>query len=249
LPESPAIRRIFLTNSPPKGKPIGFALRNILWKKKNMSIATNGKTIYIARHGETVFNAAGRMQGMYAHTPLTREGCEQGTAMGTALKPHIKDDAPLALVSSPAGRTLQTLALVAEELGRDWHSHDTDVRLREIDVGVWEGQYYSEVAPDIKTLMDPEHRLFIVKAPGGEDYADVSERLVEWLGEQAFESDMLIITHGMTARVLRGLLLDLPKMDRFNASIAPSLAQGSMVAVCDGVEHLVIDGAGVGERA
>jgi probable phosphoglycerate mutase len=212
-------------------------------------LSTKGKRLFIARHGETVFNAAGRMQGMYAHTPLTREGCEQATDMGVALKRHIEDAAPLALISSPAGRTLQTLALVVEELGRDFHANDTDVRLREIDVGDWDGCYYKDIAPDIRTIMDMEHKLFIKRAPGGEDYRDVAERVNEWLGEQTFETDMLIITHGMTARVLRGILLGLPPLEGFGAPIAPGLAQGSMVMIRDGVEEMVIDGAGRGERA
>jgi glucosyl-3-phosphoglycerate phosphatase len=212
-------------------------------------MSTNGKRLFIARHGETVFNAAGRMQGMYAHTPLTREGCEQASEMGVALKRHVDADAPLALISSPAGRTLQTLALVVEELGRDFHANDTDIRLREIDVGDWDGCYYKDIAPDIRTIMDMEHKLFIKKAPGGEDYVDVAERLREWLDELVFETDMLIITHGMTARVLRGILLGLPPLEGFGAPIAVGLAQGSMVAICDGVESIVIDGAGRGERA
>jgi glucosyl-3-phosphoglycerate phosphatase len=214
-----------------------------------MAYSTKGKRLFIARHGETVFNAAGLMQGMYAHTPLTREGCEQASDMGAALKRHVEDAAPLALISSPAGRTLQTLALVVEELTRDFHTNDTDVRLREIDVGDWDGCYYKDIAPDITTIMDMEHKLFIKKAPGGEDYRDVAERVSEWLTEQTFETDMLIITHGMTARVLRGILLGLPPLAGFGAPIAPGLAQGSMVAICDGVETLLIDGAGKGERA
>lgn len=219
-----------------------------------MGWPTNGKRVFIARHGETVYNAAGRMQGMYAHTPLTREGCDQATDMGVALKRQIADDAPLVLISSPAGRALQTLALVVEELGRDYHSNDTDVRLREIDIGEWEGNYYKDIAPDIGTLMDKTHWLFIKKAPGGEDYRDVAERVSEWLGEQDFQSDTLIITHGMTARVLRGILLGLPLLEGFGAPIADSLPQGSMVSICDGVETLVIDGAAApmgtaGERA
>ena len=212
-------------------------------------MSTNGKRLFIARHGETVFNAAGRMQGMYAHTPLTREGCEQASDMGAAMLRHVQPDVPLALISSPAGRTLQTLALVAEELGRDFHENDTDVRLREIDVGDWDGCYYKDIAPDIRTIMDIEHKLFIKKAPGGEDYRDVAERVSEWLSEQQFLNDMLIITHGMTARVLRGILLGLPPLEGFGAPIAPGLAQGSMVMIRDGVESLVIDGAGRGERA
>ena len=51
------------------------------------------------------------------------------------------------------------------------------------------------------------------------------------------------------ARVLRGVLLGLELMERFGAPIAPSLAQSSMVMIRDGVETLVIDVDGAGERA
>ena len=214
-----------------------------------MGFSTNGKRLFIARHGETVFNAAGRMQGMDAHTPLTWEGCEQAVRMGKALRSYVSDPALLKLVASPSGRTLQTLALVAAEIHADWHAHDTDRRLREIDVGEWEGQYYLTLFPDIGALVDAEHKLFKIVAPGGEDYVAVAARLREWLAEQDFAHDMLVISHGMTARVLRGLLLDLPNLASFGAPVAPSLAQGSMVMICDGIEDLVIDGSGAGERA
>ena len=212
-------------------------------------IRTGGKRLFIARHGETVFNAVGRMQGMDAHTPLTRDGCEQAVRMGEALRNHVSNAASLKLVASPSGRTLQTLALVVAEIHADWHAHITDLRLREIDVGEWEGRYYHELFPDLSALIDAEHKLFKIVAPGGEDYKAVAARLREWLSEQDFGCDMLIISHGMTARVLRGLLLGLPDLADFGAPVAPSLAQGSMVMVRDGVEELVIDGAGAGERA
>jgi glucosyl-3-phosphoglycerate phosphatase len=186
---------------------------------------------------------------MDAHTPLTREGCEQAVRMGQALANFVADPATLSLMASPSGRTLQTLALVAGEVGANWHNHAADSRLREIDVGEWEGQYYQSLFPDITVLFDTEHRLFKIVAPGGEDYVAVAARLRDWLGEQAFEHDMLIISHGMTARVLRGILLGMDHLAGFGAPIASSLAQGSMVMIRDGVEELVIDGAGAGERA
>ncbi len=214
-----------------------------------MGISTNGKRIFIARHGETVFNAVGRMQGMDAHTPLTRQGCEQAVKMGQALRTHISDPAALKLVASPTGRTLQTLALVVAEVGGDWHTHQTDHRLREIDVGQWEGRYYRDLFPDIDVLLDRQNMLFKIVAPGGEDYPMVAARLEAWLNEQAFEHDMLIISHGMTARVLRGVLLGLEPFGDYGAPIARTLSQGSMVMIRDGVEELVISGDGSGERA
>lgn len=213
-----------------------------------MSISSNGKRLFIARHGETVFNAVGRMQGMNGHTPLTFEGCEQAVRMGEALRAHVADTAMLRLAASPTGRTLQTLALVAAEIGADWHGHHADERLREIDVGAWEGKYYADLFPDINVLMDRENMLFKIAAPGGEDYPAVAARLSSWISDQAFETDMLIISHGMTARVLRGLLLGLPPMEHYGAPIANSLSQGSMVAICDGHEQLIIRGDGSGQN-
>jgi glucosyl-3-phosphoglycerate phosphatase len=214
-----------------------------------MSISTNGKRIFIARHGETVFNAAGRMQGMDAHTPLTREGCEQAVRMGQALCAHVPDASALQLVASPSGRTLQTLALVAAELHADWHAHVTDVRLREIDVGEWEGQYYADLFPDIHVLMDMKHKLFKQYAAQGEDYVAVAARVRDWISDQVFDRDMLVISHGMTARVLRGVLLGLPELEGYGAPIASSLSQGSMMVISDGREKLVISGDGSGEKA
>jgi glucosyl-3-phosphoglycerate phosphatase len=213
-------------------------------------IGTKGKRLFIARHGETVFNRIARMQGQAeVHTPLTWEGCVQAKMMGRALADYLGKDARPQLWSSSAGRALQTLALVAEEIDADWHKTRRDDRLLEIDVGNWSSRTYADIAAEIGPIVDMEHKLFSVRPDGGEYYDDVAARLSHWLAEQAFEEDMLIICHGMTARVLRGLLLNHEPMERFGAPIAPSLAQGSMAMIRDGVEELVVDGAGAGERA
>jgi glucosyl-3-phosphoglycerate phosphatase len=214
-----------------------------------MSISTNGKRVFIARHGETVFNAAGRMQGLDGHTPLTWAGCEQAVKMGEALRSYVEHPDSLRLVASPTGRTLQTLALIVAEIHADWHKHSTDLRLREIDVGEWTGQYYSDLFPNIGDLVDPEHKLFKTFAKEGEDYVAVAARLQDWLSAQTFDADMLVISHGMTARVLRGLMLGLPNLAGYGAPIARSLSQGSMVMICDGTEELVTSGDGSGEQA
>ncbi len=213
-----------------------------------MALSTNNKRLFIARHGETVFNKAGRMQGMSAHTPLTWEGCVQATAMGRALAAHIDGSKNLSLYASPSGRTLQTLALITQQIGHDWHDHKVDNRLREIDIGDWEGRYYLDVAAEAGDFVDRENHLFNKTAPNGENYAQIVERMREWIGEQLFEDDMLIISHGMSARVLRGILCGVENLEGYNAPIAPSLSQGSMVMICDGSEELIISGDGSDEK-
>ncbi len=197
-----------------------------------------------------MFNKIARMQGQAeVHTPLTWEGCVQAKMMGRSLANYLGADDRPQLWSSTAGRALQTLAIVAEEIDADWHQTKRDDRLLEIDVGSWSSRTYADISAEIGPIVDMEHKLFSVRPDGGEWYTDVAARLSNWINEQAFKQDMLVICHGMTARVLRGLLLEHAPLDRFGAPIAPSLAQGSMVMIRDGVEELVIDGDGQGERA
>jgi len=191
--------------------------------------------LYLARHAETVFNRHRRMQGNDAHTPLTRDGIAQAEAMGTALALHFAGSAePLpTLWASPAGRTLQTAAILAEHLGIPYFAIQPDRRLREIEVGHWTGRDYAEIIAAEGEILDMEHRLFRMPIPGGEHYADIAARLADWLAE-AGDAPALVISHGMTARVLRGLLVGGRAFD--GVPIAADLPQGSIVRIEGGAE-------------
>ena len=210
-------------------------------------IGTNGKRLFIARHGETIFNLAGRIQGNHAYTPLTLNGFAQADEMGRALALHLGEGPPIDLVASDTDRALQTLSVIAEHLGVDWHQAKPDKRLGEIDMGEWTGTYYRDL--DGKLDIDSTELLFSTTAPGGETYPDIAVRLDGWLKEQKFDRDMILISHGMTSRVLRAMLIGLPKNERFMTPIAQSLPQGSVVQICDGVEEVIHLGGGEGEKA
>jgi glucosyl-3-phosphoglycerate phosphatase len=210
----------------------------------------NGR-IFIARHGETVFNAAGRMQGQkMLHTPLTMRGFAQADEMGRALAKWLGTSQSLHIWSADTGRALQTLAVVCEHIGADWHQARVDPRLDEIDVGDWSGRSYAEIIAEQGEIMDREAGLFNVRAPGGEDYADVAARLSSWMADTAHETgDRLVIMHGMSSRVLRGLQRGLPVDPRFGAPIAESLPQGTLAMVgYEDDEKLICVGKGQGER-
>jgi len=195
---------------------------------------------FIARHGETVFNAAGRIQGDHDHTPLTGAGFRQAEAMGRALKARLRPKPALALWSSPSGRALQTLALAVEPLGLDWHEVRTDPRLAEIGMGEWTGRYYRDVVAEVGPIYDPETALFTRCAPGGESYEAVADRLRAWLDDTAERpGDRLVLTHGMSSRVLRGLLTGAAPDPACGAPVAGALAQGAIVEVADGVETVL----------
>lgn len=195
---------------------------------------------FIARHGETVFNAAGRMQGDTAHTPLTRTGFAQAEAMGRALRARLGARPKLDVWASDTGRALQTLAVIAEHLELDWHRARTDARLAEIDVGAWGGRYYRDLAEEMGAMTDLESGLLAAPPPGGEDYAAVGARLGSWLAEVGEpEGDRLVVMHGISSRVLRGMLTPCELRSPCGAPVADTIPQGRLVEIERGVETVL----------
>ena len=200
---------------------------------------------FIARHGETVFNAAARMQGDAVHTPLTRAGFAQADEMGVALRLSLGRRPRLDLWASDTGRALQTLAVIAEHLELDWHAARTDIRLGEIVIGAWSGRFYRDVAAEAGPILDRQTGLFSVRPPGGESYGEVAERLQTWIDDTAGETgDRLILMHGMSSRVLRGMLTGSGPRTECGAPVAEGLPQGSVVQIADGVETVLHRGEG-----
>ena len=197
----------------------------------------------IARHGETVFNAAGRMQGEAVHTPLSRAGFAQADEMGALLRMLLGPKPKLALWASPAGRALQTLAVIAEHLELDWHAARIDARLREIDIGAWSGRPYAELIAESGPIIDSTSGLFSRRPPGGEWYDEVAARLGSWLADTADEvGDRLVVMHGMSSRVLRGLMTAAADRPGCGAAMADGLRQGAVVEIEDGVERVLDTG-------
>jgi probable phosphoglycerate mutase len=199
--------------------------------------------IILARHAETVFNAAARMQGHMAHTPLTRAGIAQAEAMGVALRAALGEAPDLDLWVSPSGRTQQTAAIIGEHLGHPFFDWRQDDRLLEIDVGQWEGRYYSDIVAELgRSIVDAERGLFTEAAPGGEWFPEIAARLNSWLGELDPARPVLVISHGITASVLRGLLVG--GEDWHGVPVAPRAPQGTVFRIRDGKEEALHIGSG-----
>lgn len=204
--------------------------------------------IILARHAETVFNAAARMQGHMAHTPLTRTGIAQAEAMGAALASALGGTTDRDLWVSPSGRTQQTAAIVGEHLGRPFFDWRTDNRLLEIDVGDWEGRYYADIVAEVGPIVDMDRKLFSMPAPNGEWFPAIAARLTDWLAGLDPARPVLAISHGITARVLRGLLVG--GSDWHGVTVAGDAPQGTVFHIRDGVESVLLIGSGVqGVRA
>ena len=199
--------------------------------------------LYLARHAETVYNATARMQGNSAHTPLTRNGFVQAEAMGTALAAHFGPGADIDLWASPAGRTLQTAAIVAGHLGRDFFDFRADPRLFEIDTGQWAGRRYADIVAEQGPISDPVRHIFNVHPPGGEYYPAVAARLGSWLDDLDPARVALVISHGITLRVLRGLLAGGEPFE--GVALAEDAPQGTVFRIEDGAQTALHIGAGV----
>jgi glucosyl-3-phosphoglycerate phosphatase len=199
---------------------------------------------FIMRHGETVYNAARRLQANNIHTPLTRLGFEQAVAMGIALRGALGAQPDVTLHISETGRALQTAALIAQELGIDWFDALRTHDLKEIDMGSWCGRTYDEVEAEEGPIVIADHLLR--PAPDGEDYPMIAARLTRWIESIVQDGrDHVVVMHGISSRVLRGLMAGYPVHPDHGVPIAPSLVQGSIALIEDGTESVFL-GSGRG---
>jgi probable phosphoglycerate mutase len=111
-------------------------------------------------------------------------------------------------VASPLGRARETMEIVRDRLGLDPNGYRIDDRLIELSYGSWEGQLQSDLPRvDPAGLAARSGDPFRWRPEGGESYADLLARTVDWLA--GLERDTVIASHGGISRCLRAHLLDL----------------------------------------
>jgi broad specificity phosphatase PhoE len=161
-------------------------------------------TIYYIRHGETEWNADGRLQGVQ-DIPLNELGRKQAANAGGILAGLFardgRNEQSLAFVASPLGRARSTMELVRGTLKLPPHDYAVDDRLREIGYGQWEGSTLAQMQtsdPDVFAMRQLDK--WTVSPPGGETYASVQARMSDWYHE--LTADTVAVAHGGTARAL-----------------------------------------------
>lgn len=140
--------------------------------------------VTILRHGETVWQAAGRYQGI-SDVPLSQEGLDK---LGPA------DFAPRRVYVTPLCRTAQTAAALFPGV-----EQVVVPGLEEMNFGAFEGKNYRELSedPDYCAWVDSRCEL---PCPGGESRAEFCarvrpafERLME---ENRGEPELVLVAHG-----------------------------------------------------
>ena len=154
--------------------------------------------LYLIRHGQSEWNAAGRMQGRL-DSPLTALGRAQAAALAPLLAGLVA-----ARVASPQGRAIETARIL---FGDDF---TTDERLCEIDVGDFSGRTRAEIEITHPGIFETSWLDWYDRCPNGEGYARLSARCAEFLA--AMTGPTIAVTHGITLRMLRlhAMGLDLP---------------------------------------
>lgn len=106
--------------------------------------------IYLVRHGKTVFNTIGRIQG-WSDSPLTAEGCAVAERLGRGLaQQHIRFDG---VFSSTAPRAYETAQIILQHSQHGHLSIKQLPDLREYCFGGFEGEYatvlHQKIAEDL----------------------------------------------------------------------------------------------------
>ncbi|MDQ2810361.1 MAG: histidine phosphatase family protein [Actinomycetota bacterium] len=171
----------------------------------------------LLRHGQTSMSVQKRYAGV-SDVPLTDTGVRQAAAAAKRLAA-----AGLGvIVTSPLQRTTRTAEEVAAVTGVPVV---TDEGFRETDFGAWEGLTFAEVrerwpAEVASWLADPA-----VAPPGGESFAEVSERVNAGLRRVLTEWDrriVLIVSHVTPIKTLvaAALLAPPPALYRMHLDVA-----------------------------
>jgi broad specificity phosphatase PhoE len=186
--------------------------------------------LLLIRHAESSWNAAGRWQG-HGDPPLS----DRGRAQANALARELSREAIDVLVSSDLRRAAETAAILGQARGLQpkWNP-----RLRELDIGDWEGLTRDQIectASDLLRRFDAGDR--DVRPGGGENLREIEQRAFSAVTEliDAHPGRRLaVVTHLGVIRALLGEsresargagLVPAPRVDLDNAcwrTLAPA---------------------------
>ena len=164
--------------------------------------------LWLVRHGQTDWNAAGRWQGQ-SEVPLNAQGRAQAAALAARL-----NGTPFeAVYSSDLPRARVTAEIIAQQLGLPVRC---DGRLREINHGQWEGLLGSEIpARDPAAWAARERDPLHTPSPGGESPVQVAARVwaaADDIARAHPAGPVIVVSHGFALATLlcraRGLPLE-----------------------------------------
>lgn len=155
---------------------------------------------FILRHGGAVSNRDQFVSSWpeKRHNPLTKKGKKQIQK----IIPELKKEKIDLIFSSDLLRCKQTAQIIADGLNLE---ANFDKRLREINVGIFNGRSIEEWDGHFKNRAEK----FRKRAPGAENGRDIKERMINFLKEinkQHQNKNILIIGHEDPLIILQGAI-------------------------------------------
>lgn len=202
--------------------------------------------VYLVRHGETQWNAAGCIQGQ-SDSPLTAKGEYQAHLVAG----RVSKEGITHVIASDLGRTRRTAQIIADACGCEVIN---DPRLRELHMGILEERLIDSLTPQEeqwrKQMVDGSSD---GRIPQGESMAELGARMGAALESCLMLPDgskPLIVSHGIALGCLIGKVLGLPayaarrlrlrncSLSRVDHQQSPWLASGWIVETVGDVTHL-----------
>jgi probable phosphoglycerate mutase len=178
--------------------------------------------LIFARHGETAYNAEGRLQGQ-RDIPLNARGRDQARALGKTLRARFgaeldRLEEAEAFVASPLKRARETMEIARAAMGLPPGRYRLDAVLMELSFGVWEGLTWPDIEARYPKGVEARMRdKWGFAPPGGESYAMLAERLRPWL--ESLSGDAFVVSHGGVARALMTLIAGVAPLKAADAPI------------------------------
>jgi broad specificity phosphatase PhoE len=176
--------------------------------------------MFVVLHGQTEWNRDGRLQGQ-RDSPLTELGKSQSRKAALTIGELTGSDArALRPISSPLGRTLQTANILTSALSIALPI-ETDPRIAEMALGAWEGLTRDQIAarwPELAAGTTRNTSYF--HAPGAETFEALGARVGDWLAAHRDHARLVVVTHGIASRVLRGLYCGMSRDEMVDLDVA-----------------------------
>ena len=198
----------------------------------------------LVRHGETVWNRDGRIQG-HRHVPLTERGIAQAQQVAARLDGQVGGR----IYSSDMGHAISTAQALAAATGVEIR---TDANLREFSYGEWEGLTMEQAKAHDPSIFATRitGRNTAIAAPGGETTLELLERVRLFTNaarkRHSTDEGVTIVAHGGTIRAVAVCLLGLGeehfwrlRLSHGSLSVVTVLPDTCVLELWNDTSHLV----------
>lgn len=172
-----------------------------------MNLHIKPRSIWLSRHGESVYNLTGRIGG---DSNLSHRGEAYGRALPALVAASVPSGIKLQIWTSTLKRTIATARSLTANNKQyttlEWKALD------ELDAGLCDGLTYGQIAekfPEDFAARDEDK--YNYRYTGGESYRDVVIRLEPIIMELERSENVLIVTHQAVLRCIYAYYMNVPQ--------------------------------------